>query len=86
MVSSLPRGKFYRLGSRLSTYHTQFSHPCSLSELDAVEDIPIEKIEVFEGSARSVPEFIDKSIKELIEGNHQIIFSIQSDQIEVVRF
>jgi plasmid stabilization system protein ParE len=43
------------------------------------------QIEEFEGSARIVPEFRDKSIKELIEGNYRIIFRIQSNQIEVVR-
>lgn len=43
------------------------------------------QIEEFEGSARIVPEFKNKSIKELIEGNYRIIFRIQHNQIEVVR-
>jgi len=43
------------------------------------------QIEKFEGSGRMVPEFRNKSIRELVEGNYRIIFRIQRNQIEVVR-
>ena len=43
------------------------------------------QMEEFEISARMVPEFRNKSIRELMEGNYRIIFRIRSNQIEVAR-
>lgn len=43
------------------------------------------QIEIFEASARVVPEFNSTEIRELIVGTYRIIFRIQQERIEIVR-
>ncbi len=39
----------------------------------------------FPESGRQVPEFSDKTLKELIEGNYRIVYRIRKNKISIVR-
>lgn len=43
------------------------------------------QVEQFESSARMVPEFGNRAVRELIEGNYRIIFRFKGERIEVAR-
>jgi toxin ParE1/3/4 len=45
----------------------------------------VHQLERFPESGKIVPEFEEKTIKELIEGNYRIIYKIHSDHIGIVR-
>jgi plasmid stabilization system protein ParE len=40
---------------------------------------------VFPNSGRVVPEFNNDTLRELIEGNYRIVYSILNEQVEIVR-
>ena len=45
----------------------------------------VQQIESFPESGKIVPEFGQKSIRELIEGNYRIVYKIHSDHVGIVR-
>jgi len=45
----------------------------------------VQQLEYFPASGKIVPEFRQKSIRELIEGNYRIVYKIHSDHIGIVR-
>jgi len=45
----------------------------------------VQQIENFPESGKTVPEFGQKSIRELVEGNYRIVYKISSDYIGIAR-
>jgi addiction module RelE/StbE family toxin len=45
----------------------------------------VQQLEYFPVSGRIVPEFRQRSIRELIEGNYRIVYKIHSEYIGIVR-
>jgi len=45
----------------------------------------VEQLESFPESGKIVPEFGQKSLRELIEGNYRIVYKIHSDHIGIAR-
>jgi len=71
----------------LKSIHSYISTESKVYANRLVEKIiaRVQQIENFPESGKIVPEFGQKSIRELIEGNYRIVYKISSDHIGIAR-
>lgn len=65
-------------------YVSRESHVYAIRLVDKIIG-RVQQLEIFPESGKIVPEFGEKSIKELIEGNYRIIYKIHSEYIGISR-
>lgn len=46
----------------------------------------VDQLEVFPNSGRTVPEFNNTSIRELIEGNYRLVYKVENAEVTILRF
>ncbi len=71
----------------LKSIHEYISRESKVYANRTVEKLidKVNQLESFPESGRIVPEFRQKSLRELIEGNYRIVYKIYSNKIGIVR-
>jgi len=46
----------------------------------------VDHLEVFPNSGRTVPEFNNISIRELIQGNYRLVYKVEAKSVTILRF